>query len=73
MNCHILLSCFFIMFLSCQVTTQRDKAKQEQDDVLGKLSLLEIERGKLIDESTTTERKLKETTKVFRMSCTYIL
>ncbi len=47
-----------------QVTAQRDKAGLEQDGVVGKLTLLERERGKLIDELTTAERKLKEATKV---------
>ena len=40
------------------------ESESEKESVIAKLEVLEEERKKLIEEITTSERKLKETSKV---------
>ena len=51
-----------------QVSSQCEEAGRERDEVNGKLSLLEKERWKLINEVTTVETKLKEVSKVVKIA-----
>lgn len=47
-----------------QATAMYKESETEKESVIAKLGVLEEERKKLIEEITTSERKLKETSKV---------
>ena len=49
---------------SLQATAMYKESESEKESVIAKLGVLEEERKKLIEEITTSERKLKETSKV---------
>ena len=42
-----------------------EESEREKESVVAKLGVLEEERKKLIEEITTSEQKLKETTRVY--------